>query len=716
LYVGAAIFGGQALYLYALASSHDWLAAIPKAPPVTPSLYQSDLYIPPPWYWGDAVRTLLPWGLPWTALLIHAMTAAAMLRWSRWSSDGESPGSSRQAVLPSDAQRDEAFARLPATLGLGAIALAAIFALVTSLSTGSFELTGRKVVVYEHGSLDWEKPKFDQYGRESAGQYGMLPMFLSSLGAQFTRTTELASPAVDAADVLVVIHPTRPWSAEQTERVWAYVRQGRALLVLAQPRVQDERSASSFNELLEAINVEVRFDTAVAATRNWQHGLESAIHPAVAGIDGSSNGFSLAESSSIRLGWQGRPLLVGRWGWSDPGSDAVLTGVTRLDAGARLGDLVLAAEQGVGQGSVVVLADANPLKNLGLPSGYEFTGRLLAYLASRGSSPAAGWRQAVGLLAGLGLVWMLGWKASPGRLAASLGVLALLLAMSNALATDRTKTFLDGKTSTPNPVVCIDTSHLPQASGELWSDDGLAGLQLTLMRNGYLPIVLRRWDDEQLHRAGMLIAIAPARPFAGSEIADVRRFLEQGGVMLCMAGANHAGPIQPLLREFGLSVPLSPVAANDPRSEPSPMGFFRTPYLDSGKYKSYMGLYAGWPVATEGQGADAFVRGFGDLPVVGVAHVGRGSLYVFGDTYFAANKNLESEDSKAARGLRENAYFWRWFLGELNGPKWTPPELPEEPAATDDDSPDDDTAEKPPKAGAMQQAGPKRSPGKEARP
>jgi len=715
----AAILSSHFIYLMILACSHDLLAAIPKAPLVEAPLYQSDLYVPPPWYWGDAVRTLIPWNLPLLALLLHAAVAAAMFRWARWTPAPEQepavpglPPSSLWRPRQADAAMDSR-----AALGLGAAALAAFAALVTSLSTGSLALNGRRIVAYEHGPLDWEKPKFDQFGEESAGQFGMLPRLVEGFGAQFSRTTDLSPASLANADVLLVIDPTKRWSSEQTERVWDYVRGGGTLLVLAEPRGLAATQSNSVDDLLAPTAMQVRFDTALPASPHWQHGLEAVVHPAGIGIDGQSNGFSLAQGSSIHLGWPARPLLGGRWGWSDPGSDAALTGVSRFDPGERVGDLVLAAEENVGRGTVAVLADATPMKNLGLADGYEFAGRLLGYLAARAPSPQAAWRQVLGLLACLGLVGLLGWRTEPGRLLVAMSVFAFLLIASTAVSEARSRILFDGRGSTPNPVACIDASHLEAAAGELWSDDGLGGLQLNLMRNGYLPIVMRHWSDDQLDRAGVLIAVAPARRYSEAETLAVRGFVEGGGVLLCMAGANDAGPVQSLLDEFGLSVPLSPLTPDDPRREPEPMGYFRTPYVDTGKYQVHVGFYAGWPVEGTEKNSEPFVRGFEDRPVVLSAKVGRGKVFLFGDTYFATNKNLESEDGGTARVVRENSRFWRWFFAELNGRQWTPPEPPPETEESEEEEMSDEGGQDAAKESAPAQ-GPssKRLPGKEATP
>jgi hypothetical protein len=52
-----------------------------------------------------------------------------------------------------------------------------------------------------------------------------------------------------------------------------------------------------------------------------------------------------------------------------------------------------------------------------------------------------------------------------------------------------------------------------------------------------------------------------------------------------------------------------------------------------------------------------------------------GLIGLIGDTGFAMNKNLEREDGAPIEGMRENAYFWRWFLDLLEHEveTWVPP-------------------------------------------
>ena len=65
--------------------------------------------------------------------------------------------------------------------------------------------------------------------------------------------------------------------------------------------------------------------------------------------------------------------------------------------------------------------------------------------------------------------------------------------------------------------------------------------------------------------------------------------------------------------------------------------------------------------------------GPGDIPAIIMRRIGRGAIVLAGDTAFCMNKNLEREGGQPFEGLRENADFWRWFIGDLTGrEKWYP--------------------------------------------
>ena len=232
----------------------------------------------------------------------------------------------------------------------------------------------------------------------------MLPAMIASLGGQLQHSSQLTDAELRDTDLLVLIHPLRPWTAELQGRVWSYVRRGGELLVLAEPWVLEDGKPSAFDEVLAPTAMRVRFDTAISETVQWQQSHEPPMHPASLGLDDLRDEFGLIQSSSIEVRWPARPMLVGRWGYSDPGSDATIVGVNHYEPGNRLGDLVLAAEQSFGRGRVVVLGDVTGVTNQRFANCYSFLGRLLGYQAGHVGSPQATGRQLLGLAGCLALV------------------------------------------------------------------------------------------------------------------------------------------------------------------------------------------------------------------------------------------------------------------------------------------------------------------------
>jgi len=724
VYAGMAILGGHLAYLVVLSYSMDLYAALPPAPP--PPEFRD--YIPPPWSWSDAARSLLPWNVRLLAGAIQLAVAAMMFRWAAWlpaanaspeqsptsedrpgqpaatpgerrkrHKDQETSGERRETERPGNPVASAPWRRKALTWA--PVVLAAVVPLLITLAPGESNLAGKKIVAYNQGYLDWERPVHDRYGQASAGMYGMLPEFVASLGGQLDASDELVPQDLDGADVLLSIHPVGPWPEDRLQRVREFVRAGGSLLVLAGTPVRTNlRSvpgewASSYNELLGHVlepagGIEVRFDSAVSATWRWQDSYAALAHPAVSGIDDGQNRFGMASGPSIRVRWPARPLLAGRWGWSDPGIDSAMTRVFQYDAGEKLGDLVLAAEQRVGRGTVVVVSDAFGFTNEGNVDSYVFTGRMLAYLAGGAGNPQATWRQLLGLLGCMALVGLMAWPPCPTRLAGAAVVLAMVLAGSRTFTCVSMRVLPDGRQHSPhNDVAYIDASHMEAYGDSGWGFEGVAGLALTLMRNGFQAFLLPALTSERLDRAGMLVFIAPARPFSRAERAAVRRFVEGGGIFICTVGADRVGPVEPLLEEFNLRVPPIPIPAHQNVRESAPMGHFRTLYRPAGAdYDAGVRIYHGWPV--ECAPTDELFRGFDNLPIVALRDVGRGKVVLVGDTAFAMNKNLEYTGGEPFSGRYDNAHFWRWLIGSLTKQEpWLPPSAEEpkvEPASGED--------------------------------
>ena len=318
-------------------------------------------------------------------------------------------------------------------------------------------------------------------------------------------------------------------------------------------------------------------------------------HPAAAGIDSRHNAFGLDRPLALQVGWTAAPLVVGRWAWGVPSGDAARRGDLRYEAGDMLGDLVLAAQQRVGSGHVVVLGDTSCLSDERLTASYPFVARLLGALAAKSGSPQDLWRQMLGLLAAAGLIGMLAWRADAMRIA--LAVVALAVSLAATVGMKQSAAVLpDGRGHAPNNLAYIDASHLEAYSSDPGHPAGIDELTRMLMHIGYLPLLLGEMDHEHLQRAACCCRLLPARPFSADERTAVREFVDHGGLFVSMVGAEDVAASQPLLADFHLHVPPMPTPPWENVPETEPLGGFMQTFATAGEHKASVHFFAGWPV------------------------------------------------------------------------------------------------------------------------
>ena len=129
------------------------------------------------------------------------------------------------------------------------------------------------------------------------------------------------------------------------------------------------------------------------------------------------------------------------------------------------------------------------------------------------------------------------------------------------------------------------------------------------------------------------------------------------------------------------------MAGHEPTA-PEPMGFFKSPYYDGGSYQVFVRFFALWPVGAVPSGdpnemlhvlANGNLHGK-DVPVILDRQVGKGHVILIGDTSFAMNKNLETEEGEAFDGAHENSDFCRWLIPHVTGDTPWIPKPPPAPA------------------------------------
>jgi hypothetical protein len=699
-FVILAIIVGHMVYLIllsfapALKATLLRIAAEAPLPPARPGVQPEA-----PWTISGLLANCLPWNAPAIGALIHLTIAGVAMRW----------------MPQPDRQPDASHAAKPNSMWIGwligcsCVALAAGLAITTTLSTDSLSLEGKNIVASEDGYLNWLRPDRKGYGRLGIGMYGMSGDYFESLGAEFkkvrgfsdttisdakfhkepSKTPDITDEQLAGADLLMMIYPNDPWKPGQLNRIMQYVENGGSMLILGEhtsmykdPENKFNLSENRFNELLENTSMRVEFDSAQFAVGGWLHSYQTTAHPTTAGIDDERNRFGSVIGASVKTGWLSTPLLIGRWGWADPGETghASMMGNGKYDPGEKLGDVVLAAEENYGQGRIIAFGDTSSFTNGITIGSHHYTSRLYGYLASRTSSPQGIDRQFLGILLAGGLIALLLWSGKPLRTALASVTLAAVLVFCTEATYNAATVIPDGRRQKPNNLAYIDTTHMEAFSAESWRPEGMMGLNQTLMRDGYLVLNLPKFTRERIERAGVVVSVAPAREFTESEREIVKDFVRDGGIFICAVGYEQRGPSSSLLAEFDFHVGLESIGLKNP--EPQPMGHFKVPYVQTqnGKTQAYVRYFSSWPISYTGPPQEARTIANGQRrtidklhPVIMFRRLGKGKFVLIGDTSFTMNKNLERKDGLPIEGKRENADFWRWFLAELKeGDKWSP--------------------------------------------
>jgi len=673
-----AIVFGHFAYLAALVQSDKLLALLPE--PFWPSLStENQVGL---WTWGNFLRSLIPWHLPLFALLIHLGIAAGFswpvfrLLEEKGEEKDRQPQKQKAFIKPASGPKAPWLpAATPAVL-IGAAVL------LCSATGSTWSLHGRTILAFSPDPNDWTKP---QYDATTEGDFGLLSDLVESLGGKFIKATVLKDEQLQQADVLLLLPSSQSWPASLIERIRRYVREGGSLLLAAAPADVELRATNNINQLLEPTAIRLRRDTAAPRTLDWEEALRTLPHPATVGGELPGRRFGFHYGSSPAISFPARALLLGKWGWSDPGSETALFGGTTYEPGERLGDIVLAAETVFGRGRIILLGDATVLHDETLAESYGFVAQLLGYLAYKSANPQSFWRQAVAI-ALLAVMLFLVFRRRQGWTLLLAGATAALVLMLCRLAAEAAARPLpDGRAAAKRGdgagprLAYIDVSHGEAFSRNLWAEQGVAGLLRTLIRHGCLPLFAPALEPDRLERAEVLFLIGPAAEFSPLERERLKRFVISGGTLIVLTGAEHARPSASLLEEFRLRVPYSPVLPGDKSREPAPLGAFAQ-LFGKAEHRRYVQFYAAWPVEYDknrGQPLVVWSDGKRDLPVVVVHEEGQGQVVLIGDTFFACNANLEDGESS----LPDNIRFWRWLLSQVlpgEEPWEPPPRSPEE--------------------------------------
>ena len=531
-------------------------------------------------------------------------------------------------------------------------ALPAIFIIFAASFTLTFHAKGKKiqgtVVFCDKGPLNWAVPMFGKrYGKGSAGMFGMLPKYLEMRGnpTKIWKKT-LTNEALQNASALVVINPTKYFSSAERGVIWHFIENGGSLLV-AGDHTDVLGIMGPINDLLLPSNISINFDTALPFKTGWIHSLEKRPHPITKHI-GEAYETSIWVGASLHISPPAQPVIIGKRGWADIGNHANIKraylGDYKRGPDEQLGDVVLVAEAYYGKGKVLVFGDTSTLQNGVLMISYPFIDRIFDWLSRRGNTQ----HPVRNLLLALFLLIPAGYLLSKARLSAVLVLACFFVANVALLITSYTRAthaeirsqIHKAPDSASYRIAYIDVSHHERFGISAPSGNSAWGISMNLMRNGYIPLFMNRFSEQALFNSRLFVVIAPTVKFSRYETDVLKRFMQNGGIVIWTVGWEELEASRRFIEEFDFSIDSVPLGPSEVDIEKEKVQFFEA-----------------WPVLG-GSDSKQIIAEKWDYPLLVYQPVGKGGLLLAGDSGFLLSKNLESYKGYNIKNIRFLKYLF----------------------------------------------------------
>lgn len=557
---------------------------------------------------NDPVAAMIAAQLPWIPGVVGVVAATLLTR--------------GRSSLPT-----ETATRVPACLAVvGAIAVLA------SLPPATLR-PAQSVLFYRPGFSNWEiaSASLDNAGPYGTGMMGSLPMFARALGQRERLVEHLDAGALADADVLVLVNQDRTLGTEATALVAGWVRDGGHLVTIGDHTLFGKGSDGRFemfvNEPLAATDIRFANNSADHLTSAF---LDATVTRSLGGqIDCvAGNPLSPVIGAGLAIGWHARPIVIGRYGYSDdgraPSEDKGETiGDLTWNVGERLGGMVLIAAQQVGAGRVTAVGDTTGFHNIGRSMAWREVARILS---SESLEPR--WHyyfMAVVLLCITATsVWRSRWPL-PSSATALLWLSAM--AIPSAAAAVPTANPLVG---TDVPLVVLDTAVYPAGRPGDWVDDGYLTLISGSLRTGALPLVTST-REHGIPAATRTILVSSPRVDPGPAWRRaVLDWVAAGGHLIVAADYTAQPLLAGLLDEVGCRIGTLAIG---PQSVELGFGGERLVV----RFEETWGLEF-----TAGSWDRVVYRG--DTTSMAQRDVGKGVVTVVSDRQFLMNRNQENRE------------------------------------------------------------------------
>ncbi len=530
--------------------------------------------------------------------------------------------------------------------------------------------TKKNVLFYGHNMLgSWDAPEYGKYGKAASGMFGLLPYYINNSGyntgivvdnrieflnetlpiyenvTRYVNLTDYATiiesdsinkDILNNVDIFVIINLNASFSTSEYDAIWNFVEGGGSLLVLGD-HTDICGMMSPLNQLLKPIGISYRFDDALPIDPdfNWIPCYQLMHHPITYKID-SLDEIEISVGASLDVNAGSFPVIIGRYGLSDEGDrlnvNRAYLGDYEYNKGEHIGDIILVAGAYYGNGKVLVFGDTSSFQNTAIVNSLPFLNSVFSWLSSQRTATIEYAQVGISLVLLL-CAFVLYIISRNNRIHFVLFPLVLCIAL---IISSVVNPMIIGKEEIKNNIVYLDTSHVEKFNLESHNEKSLTGTILNLMRNGYLPLILRDFSKDEIQNSDILIFNAPTKTFSGDEVNIIKQYIYNGGLVILSTGYQEKDASMPLLREFGLDlydIPLGPI----PYVEEKPEEYQKEPrFVDS------------WPIGFEENSDTEIFYGINiseeTYVLMTFTGYGNGGLLFIGDSEFLTDKNIESLD------------------------------------------------------------------------
>jgi hypothetical protein len=471
----------------------------------------------------------------------------------------------------------------------------------------------------------------------------------------------------------MMINLKSPFNSTDLNDIHEFIKSGGNLLVFGDhtsmfvPYKNYAVGRDYLDEVLEPTGIKINTDTADNIQDHWTYADTPLPHYVTKDI-----GFEVAASSvgaSLDLKGNARPILIGRYGFSDksnPITEGHL-GDRTYEKDEALGDLILAASSTYGKGNVLVFGDTSYIFNSELPFRYKLVYDSINWLMSRelGCAAALTWLSFI-IFAAL-VAYILIRRPHPKITISFLAYVAVIIALSLIVSGNINGFLIQPSPKAEEGIAWIDHSHLNQFNMQNFHSDSVSGLTTNLYRNAYLPMIIDyKRDFSEVSKGKLIFILAPNEGYTQEESSRLRKFVEDGGLLVMSAGQKSSDSLDLLLKSFDLQIGDLPLGSPPWIVEThNTMGQGTVSPENLKKYWHEPKFMDAYPVqATENYKTITGLNYRGShYNLIISKKFGKGEVVLIGDSRFLLNENLEYLSEEPETESKE-PYQLQW-LGNI---------------------------------------------------